>query len=268
MLLESILTTMTKTTTLFGFSLAAINVGAFVPVSNHRCRLSASPPSSSPHRQNIAPLSARNANDVDVEEWTSLTDDSGVKMRVISSPVSSSSSAAQEFPFPEPGNDVTVEYVGSIAPRAWSVDDVNACWLPEQGLSSLAPELFEAFDIDGEKLMNPKKFSKKFIFEGLGVLKQAKIDTLSQAAQDLARSEKDHPAGTVFDKNRFTFRLGKGMSIEAFDLAVREMRVGETVSVVARCDYAYGVRGLRSAGKFLVPAYGTVQYDLTLVEIK
>lgn len=252
-------------------SLAAVKVGgAFATVSpTHQCHSSAFTSSSSPSphcRAHVAVFSTRNTNDVGVEEWTSLTDDGAVKMRVISSSEVASSDAVEDGN----GKDVTVEYIGSIVPRNWTVDDINACWLPEQGLTSLAPELFEAFDIDGEKLMNAKKFHKKFIVEGLGERREAKIDTLFQAAQDLARSEQQSRliAGTAFDKNQFTFRLGKGMSIPAFDLAIREMKVGQTASVVARCDYAYGKRGLRAAGKFLVPPYATVQYDLTLVEIK
>ena len=186
---------------------------------------------------------------------------------MISSP--SDADDPEGLPFPVAGrDDVTVEYVGSIAPRDWTAEDVVACWLPDHGLSKLAPELFRAFGIDGARLANPKKFNRKFIFEGLGVLKEARIDALLKAAEDLKASEETHPEGTVFDKNRFTFRLGKGMSIPAFELAVAEMKVGQTVSLVARCDYAYGSRGLRGAGNFLVPPYATVQYDLTLVEIK
>jgi len=254
-------------------SLATIKVGAFAPVSTHQIISSVFTSSSLPHSQHVSgsAFSAANTNDVGVEEWTSLTDDGGVKVRATSSSseVLPSDNAVEDgLQFPDTGKDVTVEYVGRIAPRNWTVDDVNACWLPEQWNDRLAPELFKAFDIDGEKLMDAKKTSKKFIFEGLGVLKEAKIESLFQAAQDLAKSEQTHPVGTVFDKNEFTFRLGKKMSIQAFDLAIREMRVGQTVSLVGRCDYAYGKRGLRAAGKFLVPPYATVQYNLTLVEIK
>jgi len=193
-------------------------------------------------------------------------------MRVISSPTESSSSYEEAEPVDFKGKDVTVEYIGTIVPRSWSVDDIKQCWLPDQGLSSLAPELFDAFDLNFAKLTNTEKFTKKFMREGLGIMKEAKVDTLLQSVVELAMYEKrtyDPAIGTVFDKNRFTFRLGKGMSIKAFDLCVGEMRgVGESVSVVARCDYAYGKRGLRVGGKVLVPPYATVQYDVTLVEIK
>jgi len=262
---------MMKSGTLLGIlfilsSLATVKVASFAPVSTNQSLSSAYAfaSSSSPHYQYVlrgAIFSTLNDNEVSIEEWTPLTDDGGVKMREISS---TDNAAPDTFK----GKDVTVEYIGSIARRDWSVDDINTCWLPEQGLTPLAPKLFKGFDINGEKLMNAKKFNKKFILQGLGVLKEAKVESLFQAAQDLKRSEQTHPAGTVFDKNQFTFRLGKGMSIKAFDLAIREMRVGQTVSLVARCDYAYGERGLRGDGKFLIPPYATVQFDLTFLEIK
>jgi len=256
-------------------SLAVVKVGAFAPVSTHPISsvfLALSPPHTHSQYVSGAALSARTTDDVFVEEWTSLTDDGGVKIRTISPPSASDvalSDAAVEdsSPYLEAGTDVTVEYVGRIHPRDWSVDDIIACWLPEQGLGPLAPELFKGFHIDGERLMDSKKMSKKFIFEGLGVQREAKIDTFFRAAQDLAKSEETHPVGTVFDENKFTFRVGKGMTIRAFDLAIREMRVGQTASLIGRCDYAYGKRDLRAAGKILVPPYATVQYDLTLVEI-
>jgi len=269
---------------LSGITIATVKVGAFAPPSTtRRPTLSSLLQSQQQQHHHVTILSARSANNndgigieeqVEVEQWTSLGDDGGVKMRVISSPTesSSSSSSYEEEPLDFTGKDVTVEYIGTIVPRSWSVDDIKQCWLPDQGLSSLAPELFDAFDLNYTKLTNAKKFTKKFIREGLGVTKEAKVDNLLQSVEELAKYEKrtyDPSLGTVFDKNRFTFRLGKGMSIKAFDLCVGEMRgVGESVSVVARCDYAYGKRGLRVGGKVLVPPYATVQYDVTLVDIQ
>ena len=253
-------------------SLAAVRVGAFAP-----CSPSEGPAAStvacyrhvitSIYESTTSLQSTSGANDVGVEQqWKSLTEDGAVTMSTIISPPDS---ALDDIPFPVPGkDDVTVEYVGTIVARNWTAEDVVACWLPDQGLSKLAPELFRAFDIDGARLANKKKFNNKFVREGLGVLKDAKIDTLLKAAEDLTIADGKHHEGTVFDKNRFTFRIGKGMSIPAFELAVLEMRVGQTASLVARCDYAYGSKGLRGSGKFLVPPYATVQYDLTLVEIK
>ncbi|KAL9189684.1 hypothetical protein ACHAXT_009359 [Thalassiosira profunda] len=250
-------------------SLAAVRVGAFAP-----CSPSEGPATStvaryrhdktSVYESTTSLQSTSGANDIGVEQqWKSLTEDGAVTMSTISSPPD------DDLPFPVPGkDDVTVEYVGTIVARNWTAEDVVACWLPDQGLSKLAPELFRAFDIDGARLANKKKFNNKFVREGLGVLKDAKIDTLLKAAEDLTIADGKHREGAVFDKNRFTFRIGKGMSIPAFELVVPEMKAGQTASLVARCDYAYGCKGLRGSGKFLVPPYATVQYDLTLVEIK
>lgn len=233
----------------------AVAVGAF----------SSGPPNTISTRRQQQQLFNNVDSAQEVEGWTSLTDDGGVKLKVISS---SSSAVSDDKKLDLKGKDVTVEYIGSIAARNWNTQDVIECWLPDQGLSSLAPELFEAFDIDYNRLTNPKKFGIKFIKEGLGILKDAKQTTLFEAVQELKKSEKSFVEGTVFDKNQFTFRPGKGQVIKAFDLAVAEMKVGQTVSVVARCDFAYGSKGLRVGGKDLVPPYATVQYDVTLVEVK
>ena len=243
------------------WAVAAKVVGAFSPSSNII--------STRRQRHLQTSIAAKKFNDIgsaqEVDGWTSLTDDGGVKLKVISS---SSPDVGSAEKIDLRGKDVTVEYIGSIAARNWNVQDVIDCWLPDQGLPSLAPELFEAFEIDGKRLTNPKKFSVKFIKEGLGILKDAKQTTLFEAAQDLKRSEQSHMEGTVFDKNQFSFRPGKGQVIQAFDLAIAEMKVGQTVSIVARSDFAYGSKGLRVGGKVLVPPYATVQYDVTFIEVK
>lgn len=244
---------------------AVVEVGAFSS-STHLARPRQQRQHSiadAPTRLHAAPRNS--AKDVDVDEWTALTDDGGVKMRIISSGESTSSSQSA----PVAGkDDVTVEYVGSILPySAWTIDDVISSWLPDQGLSPLAPELFRAFNIDGTRLTSDK-FSKKFVLEGLGVTKESKNQNLVSAAMALREYESSFPPGTVFDKNRFTFRLGKGMAVKAFDLALSDMRVGDTASVIARCDYAYGSKGVRSMGKVVVPPYAMVSFELTLVEIK
>merc|ERR1712241_160857 len=192
-----------------------------------------------------------------------MGEDGGVKMRLISGP--SSAKGAPSSPITSK-DDVTVEYVAFIAERDWTVEDAVACWLPDQGLDAVAPELFRSFNINGTRLMDAGFFTEKFVFEGLGV--RNKVKKLVGAAQELKGYERSHPPGTVFDKNRFTFRLGKGQAIQAFELALNEMRPGDSVSLLVRTDYAYGKGGLRSAGKFVVPPYATVSFDLTFVEKK
>ena len=200
------------------------------------------------------------------EEWISLTDDDSVKMRTI---LSVAAADGDDNTTPIPGkDDVTVEYIGSIAPRNWSTNDVISTWLPDRGLDDFANTLFEEFNINGTKLCNPKKFNAQFIKSGLGITNESKINKLLEAVDDLSKYDKSHPVGTVFDKNTFTFRLGKGLAIKAFDISLERMKVGETVTLVARADYAYGSKGLKEVGKVIVPPYSTVSFDLTLVEIK
>lgn len=249
------------------FFLWAPTISSFSPASSIICRR----PSSQLYLQNNIQDSITAVD----KEWTSLTDDGGVKIRVISPPPSPSNNnnedrTKEKEDLPDlKGKDVTVEYIGSIASRNWSVNDVIDCWLPDQGLStSLAPELFKAFDVDYNRLTNSTKFGIKFIKEGLGVLKESKQTTLFEAAQSLKQSDMSHVSGTVFDKNTFSFRPNKGQVIKAFDLAIGTMQVGQTCSILARCDYAYGSKGLRMNGKVVVPPYATVQYEVTFIEVK
>lgn len=203
---------------------------------------------------------ASSKKDTDVDGWTSLTQDGGVKMRVVSS-------ASPGAPSPVAGDTVTVDYVGSLAAREWSVEDVVACWLPDRGASALAPALFRSFEIDGTRLADAGFLTAEFADRGLG-LGAAKAANLRRAARELADRDATHPPGRVFDENAFAVELGTGGAIRAFELALPEMRVGDTAELVARCDYAYGKDGTRRGGELLVPPYATVGFDLTLVEIK
>ncbi|XP_053321467.1 peptidyl-prolyl cis-trans isomerase FKBP4 [Spea bombifrons] len=54
--------------------------------------------------------------------------------------------------------------------------------------------------------------------------------------------------GTVFDssrerKDKFTFDLGKGQVIRAWDIAVATMKIGETCQITCKPEYAYGAPG-------------------------
>merc|ERR1719254_332527 len=92
--------------------------------------------------------------DVEVDGWTSLTDDGGVKMRVLS--------ASPGAPRPVAGDAVTVDYLGCLGARAWSVEDVVACWLPDRCAEALMPDLFRSFDIDGARLSDPNFLTAEF----------------------------------------------------------------------------------------------------------
>ncbi len=264
-------TTTTATAAALLFFLWAPAITSFSPAFSTACHR---PSSQQLYLQNNVQDSTTT---VDKKEWTSLTDDGGVKIRVISPPSSPSNDnnnddtteKGEDLPDLK-GKDVTVEYIGSIASRNWNVNDVIDCWLPDQGLTTtLAPELFKAFDVDYTRLTNSTKFGIKFIKEGLGVLKESKQTTLFEAAQSLKQSDISHVSGTVFDKNTFSFRPNKGQVIKAFDLAIGTyMKVGQTCYILARCDYAYGSKGLRMNGKVVVPPYATVQYEVTFIEVK
>ena len=203
--------------------------------------------------------------DDDEAEWTDLTDDGAVRIRTITpSPNGDALS-------PIIGDQVSVDYVGTLAPRSWSAQDVVAAWLPEQqGLDALAPKLFVEFAIDGDKLTDEKFFTEQFVTTALAVDNKIKCKKLCMAARNL--NKEPYAVGREFDSSEklgkpFVFPLGKGKAVQAFELAIPTMRVGETVRILARSDMAYGKEGLRKAtGEVVVPPYATLQFDVTLLE--
>ena len=204
--------------------------------------------------------------DDDEAEWTDLTDDGAVRIRTITP-----SPNGDDAPPPEAGDQVSVDYVGTLAPRSWSAQDVVAAWLPEQqGLDALAPKLFVEFAIDGDKLTDEKFFTEQFVTTALAVDNKIKCKKLCMAARNL--NKEPYAVGREFDSSEklgkpFAFPLGKGKAIQAFELAIPTMRVGETVRILARSDMAYGKEGLRKAtGEVVVPPYATLQFDVTLLE--
>ena len=203
--------------------------------------------------------------DDDEAEWTDLTDDGAVQIRTIAP------SPKDDALSPIIGDQVSVDYVGTLAPRSWSAQDVVAAWLPEQqGLDALAPKLFVEFAIDGDKLTDEKFFTEQFVTTALAVDNKIKCKKLCMAARNL--NKEPYAVGREFDSSEklgkpFAFPLGKGKAIQAFELAIPTMRVGETVRILARSDMAYGKEGLRKAtGEVVVPPYATLQFDVTLLE--
>ena len=220
----------------------------------------------SAHANHHAVLYASANEDGDnADEWTNLTDDGAVKMRTLAA--SPNADAAS----PSPGDQVSVDYVGTVAERDWSAQDVIDAWLSEQqGLDALAPKLFVEFDIDDDKLMDDAFFTEQFVTTALAVDNKIKCKKLCMAARNLKKEA--YEVGSEFDSSKklgkpFTFLLGKGKAIKAFELALPTMRVGDTAQIVARCDYAYGREGLRkSTGEVVVPPYATLCFDVTLLE--
>ncbi|KAM9672360.1 peptidyl-prolyl cis-trans isomerase FKBP4 isoform 1-T1 [Trichechus inunguis] len=75
--------------------------------------------------------------------------------------------------------------------------------------------------------------------------------------------------GTKFDssldrKDKFSFDLGKGEVIKAWDIAVATMRVGEVCHITCKPEYAYGLAG--SPPK--IPSNATLVFEIELFEFK
>ncbi|XP_078272897.1 peptidyl-prolyl cis-trans isomerase FKBP4-like [Rhinoraja longicauda] len=75
--------------------------------------------------------------------------------------------------------------------------------------------------------------------------------------------------GTKFDSSRdrdeyFTFDLGKGQVIKAWDIAVATMKIGEICQIICKPEYAYGSAG--SPPKIQPDA--TLVFEIELFEIK
>ncbi|XP_067855760.1 peptidyl-prolyl cis-trans isomerase FKBP4-like isoform X2 [Heptranchias perlo] len=75
--------------------------------------------------------------------------------------------------------------------------------------------------------------------------------------------------GTKFDSSRdrddyFTFDLGKGQVIKAWDIAVATMKINEVCQIICKPEYAYGSAG--SPPK--IPPSATLVFEIELFEIK
>ncbi|XP_006862759.1 PREDICTED: peptidyl-prolyl cis-trans isomerase FKBP4 isoform X2 [Chrysochloris asiatica] len=75
--------------------------------------------------------------------------------------------------------------------------------------------------------------------------------------------------GTKFDssldrKDKFSFDLGKGEVIKAWDIAVATMKVGEVCHITCKPEYAYGLAG--SPPK--IPSSATLVFEIELFEFK
>ncbi len=73
--------------------------------------------------------------------------------------------------------------------------------------------------------------------------------------------------GTVFNSSRehpkkYTFNLGRGEVIKAWDIGVATMRCGEIAQFMSKPKYAYGLKGLE--GK--VESATTVIFEIELFE--
>ena len=71
------------------------------------------------------------------------------------------------------------------------------------------------------------------------------------------------PNGRVFDSGVFSFNLGRGEVITAWDIAFKNMRVGEQATIFCPSSAAYGKRG---AGKD-IKGFTTLIFDVTLEKL-
>ncbi|XP_055973826.1 peptidyl-prolyl cis-trans isomerase FKBP4 [Sorex fumeus] len=75
--------------------------------------------------------------------------------------------------------------------------------------------------------------------------------------------------GTKFDssldgKDKFSFALGKGVVIKAWDIAVATMKVGEVCHITCKPEYAYGSAGSPPN----IPPHATLVFEVELFEFR
>ncbi|XP_024397628.1 peptidyl-prolyl cis-trans isomerase FKBP20-1 [Physcomitrium patens] len=75
--------------------------------------------------------------------------------------------------------------------------------------------------------------------------------------------------GEVFDSTKedntvFTFEIGKGSVIRAWDIAVKTMQVGEVAIVTCKSDYAYGQAGSAP----VIPPGATLVFEIELLSAR
>lgn len=73
-------------------------------------------------------------------------------------------------------------------------------------------------------------------------------------------------AGKVFDSTRedntvFSFEVGKGSVIRAWDIAIKTMQVGEIACITCQPDYAYGQAGAPPE----IPSGATLVFEIELL---
>uniref|UniRef100_A0A6N2NEN2 peptidylprolyl isomerase n=1 Tax=Salix viminalis TaxID=40686 RepID=A0A6N2NEN2_SALVM len=105
------------------------------------------------------------------------------------------------------------------------------------------------------------------------ILRKSKADALCPS-EDLPLVDVHYEGtlaetGEVFDTTRldntvFSFELGKGSVIQAWEIAVKTMKVGEVAKITCKPEFAYG-----SAGSLPdIPPYATLIFEVELVACK
>ncbi|XP_041111241.1 peptidyl-prolyl cis-trans isomerase FKBP4 [Polyodon spathula] len=126
-------------------------------------------------------------------------------------------------------------------------------------------EAHQAIPIEGEDL-TPKKdegLLKVILKEGVGNETPMTGDKVSVHYVGTLLD------GTKFDSSRdrdeqFTFVLGKGQVIKAWDLGVSTMKIGEVCRLICKPEYAYGVAGNPPK----IPPNSTLVFEVELFQFK
>ena len=81
--------------------------------------------------------------------------------------------------------------------------------------------------------------------------------------------------GMEFSKNSgsgqsYTFTVGGGEVIRAWDLAVQKLHEGQKAVLIAPSNLAYGAEGLKKAGKltYVIPPFSTLVFELEILKIE
>eukprot|EP00271_Cylindrocystis_brebissonii_P000701 TRINITY_DN1089_c0_g1_i1.p1 TRINITY_DN1089_c0_g1~~TRINITY_DN1089_c0_g1_i1.p1 ORF type:complete len:158 (+),score=22.50 TRINITY_DN1089_c0_g1_i1:259-732(+) len=105
------------------------------------------------------------------------------------------------------------------------------------------------------------------------ILRESKADALSPSDShpiaDVHYEGRLLDTGDIFDSSRednavFTFEVGKGKVIRAWDIAVKTMKVGEVSLITCRSDYAYGDDGAPPE----IPPGATLVFEVELMAVK
>lgn len=164
---------------------------------------------------------------------------------------------------------ITIAYRGTIAPSDWTASEVVKCWLHEQqGLGELAADAFLEKDIAEAQLTNPDFFTEEFVVRTFPSLSKIQVKKLLMASRRLATSRTELAVGTTFDaQDSYPItkdkKLISGMSR---GIALLDETTCRKLTIVCRCDYAYGAEGYRKpTGEVVVPPYATLQFDMELL---
>lgn len=159
------------------------------------------------------------------------------------------------------GDEVEVEYVGTIADKDWRVEDVIECWLEAQQGMEIYADAFAKNLVDGHKLLSGDVFDEQYVTDVLGVTNRLHAKKLASAARKLQSSESEQPTGTEFDSGTMKVRLGAGKVIKGWEVGLAAMAQGERAEMIMRADVCYGKDGFRRrTGEVVVAPFASLKF--------